>query len=69
MKGTISPEMRALMKNKKLFEMFMEKLFSNTQRVPFTITDPETGDMVSYSPYGHTKPKKKRNLLQLLLGL
>lgn len=68
MKGTVSPEMRALMRNKKLFEMFMEKLFSNTPRVPFTIEDPETGDIVSYSPYGHTTSKKKRNLLQLLLG-
>ncbi len=45
----------------------MEKLFSNSPRVPFTLEDPETGDKFTYAPYGFRNQKKKRNLLQLLL--
>jgi len=66
MKGTISPQMKALLNNRDLYEKFTSKLFESSPRKPFCVED-DYGNRVCYTPYN--QPKKKRNLLQLLLGM
>lgn len=69
MKGTISPEMWALLKNRQLYDRFNSRLLASP-REPFCVED-DLGNRVCYTPYGFPakqKPKKKRNLLQILLG-
>jgi hypothetical protein len=70
MKGTISPQMRALLNNRDLYRKFTSKLFESSPRKPFCVED-DYGNRVCYTPYGqrNTQPKNKRNLLQLLLGM
>ena len=70
MKGTISPEMRALLNNKELYKKFNSKLLSTSPREPFCVED-DSGNRVCYTPYGkpiRQKQKRKRNLFQLLFG-
>jgi hypothetical protein len=67
MKGTISDVMRKLINNRPLYEKFLANLTS--PRKEFYITD-EDGNIFHYTPYPiKSKPKRKRNLLQILLGL
>lgn len=71
MKGTISPEMRALLNNRELFKKFNDRLLDSHPREPFCVSDSE-GNTVCYTPPGWSdkplKPRKKRNLLAILLG-
>jgi hypothetical protein len=67
MKGTISPAMRKLLNNRPLYERFIARL--SGPREEFSVSD-EEGNTVHYSPYPiRSKPKCKRNLLHLLLGM
>ena len=70
MKGTISPQMRALLNNRDFYRKFTSKLFESSPRKPFCVED-DYGNRVCYTPYNQSniQPKKKRNLLQLLLGM
>lgn len=63
MKGTISPEMRALLNNRELFEKFNNRLLSG-QREPFSVSDSQ-GNTVYCSPFSRrpAKPRRRRNLL------
>jgi hypothetical protein len=70
MKGTISSAMWALLNNRQLYERFNSRLLASSPREPFCVED-DLGNRVCYNPHGFPakqKPKRKRNLLQVLLG-
>lgn len=70
MKGTISPEMRALLNNKELFRKFNNRLLDSHPREPFCVSD-SNGNTVFYTPFPgkRGKPGKRGGLLAILLGL
>ena len=57
MKGTISPQMRALLNNRELYEKFNSKLLSCSPREPFCVED-DLGNKVCYTPYPNIKNYK-----------
>lgn len=69
MKGTVSPEMRALLNNRELFRKFNDRLLDSHPREPFCVSDSE-GNTVCYTPFPGkmAKPRKRRGLLSILLG-
>lgn len=69
MKGTISPEMRALLNNRELFRKFNDRLLDSHPREPFCVSDCK-GNTVCYTPFPEmmAKPRKKRGFLDIILG-
>ncbi len=68
MKGTISPELRAILNNRHLYKQFIGG-FDIVPIKDFTITD-ERGNTITikFPNNSKYKPRKRRNIFEVLLG-
>jgi hypothetical protein len=68
MKGTISPELRAILANPSTSEAFQEGFLNRDRSRPAVNIDLGNGQTVTVRNFWAAAPKKKRNLFQILFG-
>ncbi len=68
MKGTISPELRAILANPLTSRAFQEGFLNRDRSIPTSNIDLGNGQAVTVRNFWATAPKKKRTLLQILFG-